>query len=97
MGGPCSASQNTSHDVCRGSFSSLALIPFRRPLLPNAGVTNNVTNCNNRPSTTRDLTADEYDQLSTSPPAIGKYNPPYPNNYEVPPIEDTYRPTKRLR
>ena len=72
MGGLCSTSQNMSHNVCCGSFSSFTLIPFHRPVFPNAGITNNIMNCNN----TRDLTADEYNQLSTSLPAIDKHNPP---------------------
>ena len=70
----CITKHKPRHLLC--SFSSFMLIPFHRPLFPNTGVTNNVTNCNNCPLTTWDLTADKYDQLSTSPPAIDKCNLP---------------------
>jgi len=72
------ASQNTSHDICRGSFSPSPLIPSHKPPLSQCH------DCKQPPIDNVRPTIEEYHSSIDDDPA---------QKYRVLPIEDTYRPT----
>jgi len=76
VGDPFRASQNTSHDVCRGSFSPSPThsIPQITPF-PNAGVTNSATTASDHLSKMR-ISNRQHNALRRIRPTFDECSPP---------------------